>query len=110
MLSNKHKDKLKANWGERAETMECNAEVRVYDPLSKYECYIFALNPEDENEIWCIINGFSVETDKLTLGEIASYYNSHGEGLQVDYEYRPRQATEVYRSLTKEIYYERNRY
>src|ERR1043166_3094410 len=110
MLSQKQTEKLKANWGELTETMECNAEVRVYDPLSDYECYIFGINQENEDEILCIINISGAEVAQWSLKELEACYNSHGEGLQVDFEYRPRQAKEIYRRLIRGSYYEYNRY
>lgn len=101
MLNNKQKEKLLSSWGEKASSMACMAEVRVYDPLSAFECYIYALNPEDEDEILCIIKSSSVSADKWKLSELRSCYNSEGEPLQIDYEYRPRIASEILKRLIK---------
>ncbi len=40
MLNSDQKTKLKASWGEKASSMACMGEVRVYDTLSRWECYI----------------------------------------------------------------------
>lgn len=101
MLNTKQKDKLKANWGDKASAMACMAEVRVYDPLSPWECYIYALNPEDEDEICCIINGFSLEICEWRLSEIATRFNAEGEAVQMDNEYRPRRAAELFKILNQ---------
>lgn len=81
--------------------MECNAEVRVFDPLSPWECYIFALNPADDDEIACIIRGFGVEVTTWSLNKMELLFNIQGEAPQIDSEYRPRQAREVYKQLTR---------
>lgn len=109
MLSHKQKEKLKANWGEKASSMACMAEVRVYDPLSPWECYIYALNPEDEDEISCIIKGFFVEVTEWSLSELASRFNVEGERPIIDQEYRPRRAAELFKILSESELYERNR-
>ena len=99
MLTHEKKQRLINNWGERADSLECMAEVRVFDPLSSWECFIYALNPDDENQISCIINGFEVEITIWSLSELAMCFNSHGEAPQIDKEYRPRQTAILYKIL-----------
>ncbi len=99
MLSNQQKDKLKSSWGDKATSMSCMAEVRIYDPLSAWECYIYAMNPEDEDEISCIINGFTIEAIEWRLNELYERYNVEGEPVQLDQEYRPRRAAELFKIL-----------
>jgi len=101
MLNNKQKEKLKASWGEKASSMACMAEVRVYDPLSPWECYIYAMNPDDEDEICCLIKGFFVEVAEWRLNELASCFNAHGEPPKIDYEYRPRRVSELFKILNE---------
>ncbi len=101
MISQNLKNKLMANWGEKADSMACMAEVRIYDPLSPWECYIFAMNPEDEDEIACIFNGYSVEVCDWRLSEMATMFNELGENPLIDYEYRPRQAAALLKKLTE---------
>jgi hypothetical protein len=101
MINLKQKEKLMASWGEKASSMACMAEVRVYDPLSPWECYIYALNPEDEDEICCIIKGFFVEVCDWRLSELSNRYNADGERVQIDYEYRPRRAAELFKILNQ---------
>jgi hypothetical protein len=81
--------------------MACMAEVRVYDPLSSWECYIYALNPQDEDEICCIIKGFFVEVTTWKLSEIQQRFNSEGEHVVVDNEFRPRRAAELFKILSR---------
>lgn len=106
MISNTQKEKLKACWGEKADSMTCLAEVRVFDPLSNWECYIYAMNPDNDDEICCIINGFCVEVCDWSLEELCNRFNSEGERVQIDYEYRPRRALEIFKKLRGD--YDRN--
>mgnify|MGYP001564356948 CR=1 FL=1 len=90
---------LKNNWGALADSLACNAELRVYDPLSRWECFVFAINPEDEDEMACIINGFDVEVCHWRFSELWARYNAHGEAPTIDREFRPRNAGEIYKTL-----------
>lgn len=99
MLNTNQLEKLKANWGDKANSLDCLAEVRVYDPLSSYECFIYALNPEDNDEIQCIINGFGVAMERWSLKDLFSSFNGEGDPLQVDHEYRPRNAQVLFKIL-----------
>ena len=108
MLSDAIKDKLKASWGEKASAMACMAYVRVFDPYSPWECYIYAMNPEDEDEICCIIKAFSVEVAEWRMSDLMLSYNAHGEPLQLDEEYVPRRAAELFKKLSEPKKYERN--
>jgi len=106
MLSHSQTEKLKANWGEKANSMACMAEVRLYDPLSLWECYIYALNPEDDDEIECIIKvgrNCRPTLEQWQLSHIQALFNAHGEGVQVDQEYRPRRAAELFKKLNEGI-------
>jgi len=105
MLNSAQIDKLKANWGQKADSLACYAEVRVYDPLSFWECYIFAMNPEDDDEIECIVKvgkDQPASVEKWFMTNIKGLFNSHGEGVQVDDEYRPRRAAELFKQLSRE--------
>lgn len=101
MLHHEVREILMNNWGEKADSMACLAEVRVYDPLSSWECYIYAMNPEDEDEIACIIAGFEVEVCDWRLSELNSVFNETGDTPELDTEYRPRRAAELFKWLTK---------
>ena len=92
-LSEKQKKALINNWGDRAESLACNAIVRLYDPLSKWECYLYAMNPQDENDVLVILRnglGVCVLNETWTMNELDALFNEHGEGIGVDESYRPR--------------------
>lgn len=104
MLNNKQIEKLNANWGERADSMACYAEVRIYDPSSYWECYIYALNPEDNDEIDCIVKVGRDQppcVERWFLTNIKGLFNSQGESVEVDNEYRPRRTAELFKKLSE---------
>lgn len=101
MLTCDQKQKLMKNWGERADSLECLAEVRVFDPLSSWECYIYAMNPDDQDEISCILNGFELEVSSWSMKSLQASFNEHGEHPIIDLEYRPRQAFELFKILNE---------
>lgn len=96
--------KLQSNWGDLADALECNAEVRVYDPHSSWQCYIYAQNPEYPDELKSILCGFSIEVCDICLSEIESLYNIYGEKVMIDEYFRPIKASKLLKKLLK--YYE----
>ena len=94
-LSSTQRKRLLNNWGDRAECMDCQAIVRVYDPGSSWECYIYAMNPEYPDEIRCLIHGFDIEASDWLLSDMILMYNRSGSTLIVDQEYRPQHLTQL---------------
>ena len=101
MITEIQKQKLKANWGDKASSMACKAEVRIYDPSSNWCCYVYAMNPQDEDEISCIIKGFEIEACEWKMCAIESMFNAQGERPVIDEEYRPRMACELFKLLSE---------
>lgn len=96
-----YKNSLLQNWGSKAEAMACFAEVRIFDPASLWACYILAMNPEDEDEIVCIIDGFTVEFCHWSLKELCSKFNDEGQYVMFDTEYKPMRAAELFKTLNE---------
>lgn len=109
MLTQKQIQKLKDNWGDKAECLSCNAEVRFFDPLSKWECYIYAINPFYEDEIYCIVKGFDVEASNWRMSELLKQFNEHGQPPQLDKEFRPMRASVLFKKLNEGEFYESRR-
>lgn len=99
MLSEQIKESLKKNWGEKANALDCYAEVKFFDPLSDWKCYIFGLNPNDEDEIACIVISEQIEVGKWSLKELYLTYNREGEHPIIDQEYRRTRASELLNKL-----------
>jgi len=95
----KTKKKLIENWGDRAEAMDCLVEVKYIDELSRFACYIYALNPEDEDEIACIIHTGHIDVCKWSLRELQRSYNGHGDNPIIDSEFRSTLASTLLKKL-----------
>lgn len=104
MLTDRQKEKLKANWGEKANSLQCKAEVRLYDDLSKWECYIYSMNPDDEDEVEVILTAITVQTVMWRMSDLSKLFNEHGEAPKQDLEYVPRKADELLKKL-KELHW-----
>lgn len=98
MITNDQRERLLRNWPV-ASALHCNAEVRLYDPLSKWECFLIGMNPQEENEVMAIISGHSLTVDIEILDEILSSYNVEGQNPLIDDEYSPRHAVNVLKHL-----------
>lgn len=74
-------------WFERAEALDCFVLKRIYDPASKWECYVLAENPLNTDEIYCLLVAESIELCFWTYREIACCYNAFFEHpiLDVDF-------------------------
>lgn len=109
MLSSKQKQKLKQNWA-GAEALACKAEVRLYDPASKWQCYLVAIDPQDDDTAYGIISSNPQEPPQATvfgLQSIFSMFNSLGEGIRLDASYRPILASSILKKLQELTPYER---
>lgn len=100
MLSNNLKERLKQNWGEKAETLNCYAEVKLIDPLSSWACYIFGMD-NDERLINCLLytDAMGVEIYTHYIADIYGMYNEEGESPVIDTEYRRTRVNELLRRL-----------
>ncbi len=100
MLNEALKDLLKSNWGEKADTLNCYAEVKLIDPLSSWACYIFAID-DTEQVAHCLIYSdcFGVEIYTQPLHDICTMYNEEGNNPIIDREYRRTRVTELLKRL-----------
>jgi len=95
------KKQLLRNWGEAAEALNCFCPIKYIDKASHWECFVYALNPSDEDEILCIINAMSVESTKWSLKELLSCYNAEGDYVVIDDEYIPVHLTNILKRLNE---------
>lgn len=100
-MNQKVKENLLNNWGERAESMACFAECRYYDDQTDWSCYLLALNPQDEDEILCIVDGHGVELIRWSLKEVCSKYNCVGEYVTFDKHYIRQRSAELFKKLNE---------
>jgi len=95
---------LENNWGDRAWSLQCKAEIRFYDPLSHWECYVLAVNPADHDEIYAIVNGYQPMAGAWSLKAILACYNANGDHPSIDREFVPRDAFILFKQLRERSY------
>ena len=83
-----HIEQLLLNWDRK--DLLCRAELRYFDPKSKWECFIYAINPSDEDEMKCFITGEESTIEEWKFSEMAKLYNQDGESPIIDLNFRPR--------------------
>lgn len=93
--------RLMANWGDRADAMACNAEIRLYDSSSDWCAYIFAMNPEDPDQVVCIFNGFDVGVETASMDHLLGLFNPNGDFPLIDRDFRPMDAQILLKKLTE---------
>lgn len=104
MIPKNVQERLKSNWGDKADALNCNVECRVYDPTyPKTEWLIYAMNPDNDEELMtieCFMG--EVECIPMSLISLNGFFNAGGEKMVVDEKYRPRQASVVFKQKRKE--------
>lgn len=100
MLSQKAKEALKKNWGDKATALDCYAEVKLIDPLSSWACYIFAMDQNEEN-IHALMYSRAIGVDIYIgcIDNIHSMYNEEGEHPKIDKEYQRMRVSELLKRL-----------
>jgi hypothetical protein len=100
VINQKFKEALKKNWGEKADALDCYAEVKLIDPLSSWCCYIFAMD-QNEEMVHCIMysNAIGVEVDTQCVYDIYSRYNEEGNNPIIDTEYRRMNVKQILKRL-----------
>ena len=100
MISQTEINNLIANWGDSmGEMIQKNAMIRIFDHLSKWECFLIAINPEDQDEVFCLLNGFHPELDIWRLTEIFECYNKDGDHPRIDDRFVPINARQLLQNL-----------
>lgn len=102
MINHSQKKSLMANWGEKANSMNCYAEVKFFDECSKWACYIYAMDPLDEDSISCLIDGQDIDVCRWSLRELHLTYNENGDHPKRDEEFRKVRVAELFKKLSEE--------
>lgn len=104
MLSESIKDNLKANWGEKADALECLAPIKIHgiDYDGEWCCFIFAMNPEDEDEVMTLTRDRQdYELMLWSVDYIFNLFGNDGEYVKIDHEYKPRNVKTLLKSVWK---------
>ena len=98
MLSEQIKDKLKANWGDRAGALDCLAYVKVIgmeDGLN-WACFIYAMDPQDPDQIETITRDYQDrEIMSWNINDLFALYNKQGSYVYVDKDYKPKNVKDI---------------
>ena len=92
--------KLMKNWGEKADAFACKCECRIYDPASKWQWFIFAQDPFDEDKLLGIECAFEKEIKELSLRELSTIFNTEGDYMLFDPEYQPTNVIEQFKKVS----------
>jgi len=98
-LSNQIKEKLKTNWDARALNRQCHAEACIAAESGTPTYWVLAMNPEDEDEIIVLGNGFEREPFVINFRDTVQEFASLGHPLILDHEFKRGSADEIYKRL-----------
>lgn len=101
MLNPKLKELLLSNWGDKANAMDCYCEVKFIDESERWYCYIYALDPNDDDTIACILPG--PKAIEWSLKELYDTYDTNGEYIQEDTEFRRIRTDELFKKLSERL-------
>lgn len=90
---------LEKNWGDRADYLDCFACMLIYDTESRWQCYVYARNPMDNDEARVLINnGFdSWSYEDVNLPELINAYCANtGRNPLVDLNFRPKHLKHIH--------------
>lgn len=104
MITEKQKQQLRDNWGDLADSLHCKAILRIYDDHSTWQCYVLAMNPQDDDIVKCVIFGFTIMVDDCRLSEIFAMYNENGDHPRIDYDFVPRNISTIMRTYEDNMY------
>lgn len=107
MIPQKTLDKLELNWGDVAEGMACKCELRIFDPTSSRELYVYAINQDDDLFKAVYADSKTVDNIQEQFHELVMYLREMPDAFQIDNYYVPRNINEVYKKL-KEMRNESN--
>lgn len=98
---------LQENWGERAESMECDAICRIYDPaVPEREWYVYAQNPDDTNEIICIEHDDVLcPAARPPLDWLSEKTNCNYDSMKFDHDFKPKNVVKIWQKLRKKYPY-----
>ena len=101
MLDDDVIERLKKNF-EHVDALGGIAEVRLYDPLSSWECYILAIDPENEEFAAVMMcDGGRLWFEEVSLHDLLLKHNLDGELMEIDHDFIPCSVLELHKTLVK---------
>lgn len=99
MINHSTRMQLLDNWGDEMYALEKLAPVKFHEPHSGFECYVIALDHEDNDTIYVLVHNKEISISLWSLRDLYLWMNRNGDKLEVDDEYRPRKAKEIFSRL-----------
>ena len=96
--------KLQANWGDKADSYDCYAWMRLYDPESRWECYVYAIDPLNEQGAKvCVYNGTWVFS-QVNLDEMmVSFVCENGRAPRHDLDFKGKHLKNILKGYQPEV-------
>lgn len=99
-MNERLKKALMDNWGDKANAMQCYAEVKFINPSTSWACYVYALDPADGDTIMCLVINFPGFLCEWSLKELLETYDIEGERVIEDPEFRRIRVSELFKRLS----------
>lgn len=94
--------KLQENWGDRADSLDCKAEIRAYDTGSRWECYIYAIDPENRDTAKVLLNNGEPILTEVNLDELEKTVEAEtGRVPKMDMNFVPTPLKKLLKDLKK---------
>lgn len=87
------KEKLRANWGERADALDCMVYVKVMglEECKQWACFIYAMDPHDESVVLTLTrDNQDSQLIEWNLNDLMALFDQQGTYVFFDKEFRPR--------------------
>ena len=102
MLNDQQISYLLRNWPYAAD-MATFVEARIFDPTSKLEWYLIALDPDDLNRACAIVVNDSVELVYVDLDAEIKGFAAQGKVLENDPNFRREKCMRIWTKLMKKM-------
>jgi hypothetical protein len=99
VLTEAIKERLKANWDARALNMQCHAEACITQEDAYLTYWLLAMNPQDEDEVIVLGNGFAEFPFTLNLPETLADFEAGDHPFTLDKEFKRQSASEIYKRI-----------
>lgn len=93
MINEDIKEKLKANWGEKADSENCLAYVKVVglDAEGNWAAFIYAMNPDDESDIRVALREqYGCGLIHFHLLDLFALHDKEGNFVFIDRDFKPK--------------------
>jgi len=73
--------------------------AKFFDPTGGWTWYLMNQDPEDQDYLWGIVDGFEVEAGSFSLSELQTFRGRFGLGIERDLHFKPQPAKVIWDKL-----------